>query len=226
MESLLILLAAALTLLAASALATGWRAGSARLAARFGHPELSMAVKGLELPAYDPRAFRAMGLALATSTRGGCHLRAYMISPEALGAPGTVSRFSMAGKAALVKLYQDLSAVVDSMGMCIFTTLALNPDHYARLLATVTGIECSTEGMLAVGERIWNLERLFNMREGFARDDDTLPLRLVQERPPGGHSKATPIEDLGPMLEAYYRARGWDPSGCPTPETLARLGLG
>jgi aldehyde:ferredoxin oxidoreductase len=200
--------------------------GSARLAACFGHPELSMAVKGLELPAYDPRAFRAMALALATSTRGGCHLRAYMISPEALGAPGTVSRFSMAGKAALVKLYQDLSAVVDSMGMCIFTTLALNPDHYARLLATVTGIECSTEGMLAAGERIWNLERLFNMREGFARADDTLPLRLVQERLPGGHSKATPIEDLGPMLEVYYQARGWDTSGCPTPETLARLGLG
>jgi aldehyde:ferredoxin oxidoreductase len=200
--------------------------GSARLAARFGHPELSMSVKGLELPAYDPRAFRAMALALATSSRGGCHLRAYMIGPEAMGAPGAVSRFSMAGKARLVKLYQDLSAVIDSMGMCIFTAFALNPDHYARLLATVTGIERTTEEMLAAGERIWNLERRFNIREGFTRADDTLPLRLLQEPLPGGHSKATPIEDLGSMLDAYYQVRGWDANGRPTPETLTRLGLG
>ncbi|MFQ6100802.1 MAG: aldehyde ferredoxin oxidoreductase family protein [Anaerolineae bacterium] len=200
--------------------------GSSRLAARFDHPELSMSVKGLELPAYDPRAFRAMALAFATSSRGGCHLRAYMIGPEAMGAPGTVSRFSMAGKAALVKLYQDLSAVIDSMGVCIFTAFALNPDHYARLLATVTGIERTTEEMLAAGERVWNLERLFNVREGFTRADDALPLRLVRERLPGGHSKATPIEDLEPMLEAYYQVRGWDTNGCPTSEALARLGLG
>jgi aldehyde:ferredoxin oxidoreductase len=200
--------------------------GSARLAARFGHPELSMSVKGLELPAYDPRAFRAMALALATSSRGGCHLRAYMIGPEAMGAPGTVDRFSIAGKASLVKLYQDLSAVVDSLGMCIFTAFALNPDHYARLLAAVTGIERTTEETLAAGERIWNLERLFNLREGFTRADDTLPPRLLQERLPGGHSKATPIRDLEPMLEAYYQVRGWDADGSPSPETLVRLGLG
>jgi aldehyde:ferredoxin oxidoreductase len=200
--------------------------GSSRLAARFGQPEFSMSVKRLELPAYDPRAFRAMALALATSSRGGCHLRAYMIGPEAMGAPGTVSRFSTAGKAALVKLYQDLSAVVDSMGMCIFTSFALNPDHYARLLAAVTGIERTTDETLAAGERIWNLERLFNMREGFTRADDTLPLRLLQERLPGGHSKATLLEDLEPMLDAYYQTRGWDAEGCPTSGLLARLGLG
>jgi len=198
--------------------------GSARLAARFGQPHLSMSVKGLELPAYDPRAFRAMGLAYATSPRGGCHLRAYMISPEALATPGTSDRFSARGKAELVKLYQDLSAVIDSLGMCIFTTFALNPDHYARLLAAATGIERSTEEMLTVGERIWNLERLYNLREGFGRAEDTLPPRLLEERLPGGHSKAAPV-DLEPMLEAYYRLRGWDVEGRPTPETLARLGL-
>jgi aldehyde:ferredoxin oxidoreductase len=199
--------------------------GSSRLAASYGHPELSMSVKQLELPGYDPRAFRAMALALATSSRGGCHLRAYMIGPEAMGAPGTVDRFSTDGKAALVKLYQDLSAVVDSMGVCIFTAFALNPDHYARLLATVTGIKRTTEETLTAGERTWNLERLFNMREGFTRADDTLPLRLLEEPLPGGHSKAQPVEDLELMLEAYYEARGWDTNGCPTPETLARLGL-
>lgn len=198
--------------------------GSVRLAACFGHPELSMSVKGLELPAYDPRAFRAMAVALATSNRGGCHLRAYMIGPEAMATPGAVDRFSESGKAALVKLYQDLSAVIDSMGMCLFTAFALNPDHYARLLAAVTGIGYTTEEMLTVGERIWNLERLFNAREGFTRADDVLPSRLAQERLPGGHSKAEPV-DLGPMLAAYYQVRGWDAGGHPTPETLARLEL-
>jgi aldehyde:ferredoxin oxidoreductase len=198
--------------------------GSARLAARFGHPELSMSVKGLELPAYDPRAFQAMALAFATSSRGGCHLRAYMIGPEAMGAPGTVDRFSTSGKATLVKLYQDLSTVIDSAGMCIFTAFALNPDHYARLLATVTGIARGTDEMLLVGERIWNLERLFNLREGFTSADDTLPARITQEALPGGHSKARPV-DLEPMLRAYYEVRGWDAEGRPTPETLARLGL-
>jgi len=199
--------------------------GSARLAARFGNPGLSMSVKGLELPAYDPRAFRAMAVALATSSRGGCHLRAYMIGPEALGTPGTVDRFSTSGKAALVKLYQDLGAVVDSMGLCLFSSFALNPEHYARLLTTVTGVERDADEMLTVGERIWNLERLFNLREGFTRADDTLPPRLLRERLPGGHSKAEPV-DLEPMLTAYYRARGWDEEGRPAPETLARLGLG
>lgn len=199
--------------------------GSARLAARFDHPELSMSVKGLELPGYDPRAFRAMALALATSNRGGCHLRAYLIGPEAIATPGAVDRFSAAGKAGLVKLYQDLSAVVDSMGVCIFSTLALSPDHYARLLATATGIERTTGETLAAGERIWNLERLFNAREGFTRADDTLPPRLMREPLPGGHSKAHPVEDLESLLGTYYEARGWDADGCPGSELVAQLGL-
>ncbi|MBN1956056.1 MAG: aldehyde ferredoxin oxidoreductase family protein [Anaerolineae bacterium] len=199
--------------------------GSARLAARFGHPELAMSVKGMELPAYDPRAFRAMALALATSNRGGCHLRAYMIAPEAMSTPTSVDRFATSGKATLVKLYQDLSAVVDSMGMCIFTTFALNPAHYAALLAATTGIERSAEQVLEAGERIWLLERLFNAREGFTRRDDTLPQRLLQESLPGGHSKAQPVEELAAMLDAYYQARGWDRQGHPQADTLARLGL-
>jgi aldehyde:ferredoxin oxidoreductase len=199
--------------------------GSARLAARFGHPELSMSVKGLELPAYDPRAFRAMALAFATSPRGACHLRAYMIGPEAMATPGSIDRFSTAGKAALVRLYQDLSAAIDSLGLCIFTCFALNPDHYAHLLAAVTGEEWTTEALLAAGERIWNLERLFNLREGFSRQDDTLPWRILHQALPGGHSKAQAVTELEAMLDAYYQARGWDAAGRPTPSTLARLGL-
>lgn len=198
--------------------------GSARLASRFGRPGTSMSVKGLELPAYDPRAFQGMALALATASRGGCHLRAYLIAPEALGTPTDVNRFARSGKPALVKLYQDLSAVVDSMGLCLFTTFALNPDHYARLLATATGVERSTQEMLTIGERIYNLERLFNQREGFSRIDDTLPDRILNQPLTAGNSKGRTVE-LEPMLEEYYHLRGWDSEGRPTPETLARLGL-
>jgi aldehyde:ferredoxin oxidoreductase len=198
--------------------------GSLRLATRFGHPELSMSVKGLELAAYDPRGFKSMGLAYATSTRGGCHLRAYFVGPEALATPYAVDRFGTEGKAALVILYQDLSAVIDSMGLCMFTIFALNPEHYASLLSSVTGEPLDGRQLLALGERIWNLERLFNLRDGYARKDDALPPRFSQETLPRGHSK-NQVVDLEPLLEEYYRLRGWDAHGVPTREKLEELGL-
>jgi aldehyde:ferredoxin oxidoreductase len=198
--------------------------GSLRLASRYGHPELSMSVKGLELAAYDPRGFKSMGLAYATSTRGGCHLRAYFIGPEALATPYAVDRFATAGKAALVILYQDLSALIDSLGLCIFTIFALNPEHYASLLSTVTGEPVHGKQILRIGERIWNLERLFNLREGFTSEDDTLPPRFSQETLPRGHSKGQ-TADLAPLLEEYYELRGWDTSGVPGAQKLEELGL-
>jgi aldehyde:ferredoxin oxidoreductase len=198
--------------------------GSQRLASRFGHPELSMSVKGLELPAYDPRGFRSMALAYATSPRGGCHLRAYFIGPEALATPYAVDRFGTEGKAALVILYQDLSALIDSLGLCMFTIFALSPEQYASLLSAVTGEPVDGKGILSIGERIWNLERLFNLREGFTRKDDVLPPRFSQETLPRGHSKKQVVE-LGPLLEEYYRLRGWDVDGVPTEAKLAELGL-
>jgi len=198
--------------------------GSCRLASRFGHPELSMSVKGLELPAYDPRGFKSMGLAYATSPRGGCHLRAYFIGPEALATPYAVDRFGSEGKAALVILYQDLSALIDSLGLCMFTIFALSPEHYASLLSTVTGEPLSGREILGIGERIWNLERLFNLREGFTNNDDALPSRFSQEMLPRGHSK-NQVVDLEPLLAEYYRLRGWDAEGIPTEAKLAALGL-
>ena len=155
--------------------------GSLRLAKRFGHPQVSMSVKGLEMPAYDPRAFAGMALAYATSNRGACHLRSFVISPEALSNPVLLDRFSSEGKAALVKLYQDLTAVVDASGMCLFTLFALNPDFYADLIAGTTGLDLDGHGLLEIGERIWSLERLFNNREGFTRADDRLPERFSKE---------------------------------------------
>lgn len=199
--------------------------GSKRLAESFGHPELAMHSKGLELPAYDPRGFAGMGLALASANRGGCHVRNFLIGCEAVATPVPVSRFSAAGKAGITKLYQDLTAAIDSIGACLFSFFALSPQHYARMLEAVTGIERDANGLLLAGERIWNLERLFNLREGFTRDDDTLPRRLLAEPLTEGHSKDRTV-DLKSMLDEYYSKRGWDKKGAPSKEKLSELGLG
>ena len=121
-------------------------------------------------------------------------------------------------------LYQDLSAVIDSMGLCIFTIFALNPEHYANLLSSVTGEPMDGRQLLALGERIWNMERLFNLRDGYARKDDSLPPRFSQETLPRGHSK-NQVVDLEPLLEEYYRLRAWDADGVPTKAKLEELGL-
>ena len=111
--------------------------GSQRFAEKYDHPELSMSVKSLELPAYDPRGVQGQGLSYATSNRGACHLRAYMISTEALGTPIPMDRFSASGKASIVSVYEDLSATIDSLILCRFTTFALSAVDYARLLSVI-----------------------------------------------------------------------------------------
>lgn len=198
--------------------------GCRRLAERFGHPELAMHVKGLELPAYDPRGFTGMGLAMATSNRGGCHVRNFLIGCEAIATPVPISRLTTSGKAGITKLYQDLTAAIDSLGACLFSYFALSPDHYAEMLQAVTGIERDSKDLIRAGERIWNLERLFNLREGFSRSDDTLPQRMLREPLSEGHSKGRVVE-LIPMLEEYYQIRGWDKDGVPTKDKLSELSL-
>jgi len=198
--------------------------GSKRLAEKYGHPELAMQVKGLELPAYDARGFKGMSIAYATSNRGGCHLRCYTVAAEGVATPFTIDRFSSAGKALIVKLYQENSAMIDSMGVCLFTAFALNPDHYALLLSAVTGLEISGDEYLKIGERIWNLERVYNNREGFTQKDDNLPERVLNEPFESGKSKNVKI-DLQPMLQEYYTLRGWNKEGIPTKEKLAELGI-
>jgi aldehyde:ferredoxin oxidoreductase len=198
--------------------------GSARFAARYGRPELSMSVKGLELPAYDPRGMKAQGLAFATSNRGGCHLRANMLGPEILGVPKMVDRFATLGKAGLLINLQNLNAVLDSLSVCKFTAFAMKEDYYARLLSAVWGETVEPQELLQLGERIWNAERLFNLAAGFGRADDTLPARLLHEPVPAGPS-AGHVVDLPPMLDEYYISRGWDDAGRPSPAKLERLGL-
>ncbi len=198
--------------------------GSFRLAQGCGHPEFSMSVKGLEMPAYDPRGVQGMGLAFAASNRGACHLRAYMTSPEILGNPGPVDRFKTDGKASLTILLQNISAAIDSMVLCRFSQFAMNPEHYARLLRTTTGVPFTAEELISIGERIYNLERVFNVREGFSRRHDMLPRRFLETPLSEGHSKNTTVA-LEPMLEEYYELRGWGANGIPTYNTLSELRL-
>ncbi|MCX8173438.1 MAG: aldehyde ferredoxin oxidoreductase family protein [Thermoplasmata archaeon] len=196
--------------------------GSYRFAKEYGAEEYSMSVKGLELPAYDPRGVQGMGLAYATSNRGGCHLRGYMTAPEVLGNPYMVDRLKTEGKAGLTVLLQNISAAVDSLVLCRFSQFGLNPEHYAEMLSAATGIDYSDTDLLLAGERIYNLERVYNVRARVP--GDTLPKRLLTEKLKEGHSKGYVVE-LDTMLRQYYEIRGWDENGVPLKETLKRLGL-
>lgn len=197
--------------------------GSQRLCEYYGHPEISMSVKKQELPAYDARGIQGIGLNYATSNRGGCHVRGYMISPEILAHPELLDRTVTDNKASWTKIFQDLTAVIDSMGMCLFTSFALNAEDYTNFLNAATGTEHTVTSLLDTGERIYNLERIFNKRAGMKPEDDKLPKRLLKEAIVDGPSKGLKSK-LDIMLPEYYKARGWE-NAFPTKETLQKLGL-
>jgi aldehyde:ferredoxin oxidoreductase len=198
--------------------------GSKRLTAKYGHPELSMSSKGQEFPAYDGRGIQGMGLAYATSNRGGCHLRGYTVASEVLGIPVKTDPLEHEGKPELVKAFQDATAAFDSSGLCIFTTFAWGLADLAPQMAAACGEQYTTEELEKIGERIWNMEREFNNRAGFTEKDDSLPPRLLNEAAKSGPAKGK-VSMLPVMLPKYYEARGWDPQGRPTAATKARLGL-
>ena len=198
--------------------------GSARLAEQYGEPELSMSVKKLELPAYDPRGVQGHGLQYATSNRGGCHVRGYMIAPEIVGLPEKLDPLSLEGKAVWVKAFQDLTAVIDSLGICLFTSFALSADDYKDLFNAIVGQDLTTEELWKTGDRIWNLERLFNLKAGVGPDQDRLPRRLVSEPIPSGPAKGN-VHRLPELLPEYYKERGWNEQGLPTEEKLAELAI-
>ena len=198
--------------------------GSFRLASKYGHPEMSMTVKGLEMPAYDPRGMQGQGLLYATSNRGACHMRGNMLGLEVLGLPKLIDRFQVQGKSSFVSLHQNSSAAIDSLVICKFTNMGVAEEYFARALTAVTGIHYATGDLIKVGERVWNLERLYNLREGFTRQDDTLPPRLLDEPIAEGPSKGW-VNKLEPMLAEYYRGRGWDENGVPKTEKLKDLSL-
>jgi len=198
--------------------------GSKRLCEKYGRPELSMTVKGQEFPAYDPRGIQGIGLAYATSNRGACHLRAYTVASEVLGIPVKTEMNDTDGKAELVKAFQDATAVVDSAGLCIFTTFAWGMDNIAPQIDAACEGDWSVENCLQTGERIWNMERLFNEAAGFTADDDKLPKRLLEEVIKHGPTEGQ-VNRLGEMLPNYYEARGWTADGKIPDETRKRLSL-
>ncbi|MDZ4187632.1 MAG: aldehyde ferredoxin oxidoreductase family protein [Hydrogenophaga sp.] len=198
--------------------------GSKRLTEKYGHPDLSMSVKGQEFPAYDGRAIQGIGLAYATSNRGACHLRGYTIASEVLGIPVKTDPVESEGKPELVKAFQDATAAFDSSGLCVFTTFAWGVADLAPQLQAACNEEFTTEELEKIGERIWNMEREFNNAAGFTAKDDSLPKRLLTEAAKTGASKGM-VSKLPEMLPKYYAARGWDPEGRPTAETKARLSL-
>ncbi len=198
--------------------------GSYRMAEKYGAPELSMSVKKLEMPAYDPRGMQGQGLVYATGNRGACHETGNMLGPEVLALPRLLDRFATQGKAGIVSVHQDSAAVIDSLVYCKFVNMAVAEEFFARTLTAVTGELFTEEDLMMVGERVWTLERLYNLREGFTNEDDTLPDRLLNDPVQEGPSEGF-VANLAPMLKEYYAFREWDENGVPRPEKLQELSL-
>ena len=190
------------------------------MAEKYGHPELFMGVKKQEFPGFHPQGFQILGLGYATSNRGACHLRNNAYYDD--------TRFQTVKQAPVAKIDQDYTAVIDSSGLChaiyVRDFTPWREEIVPRLLEAVTGAGYTRESMLLAGERIWNIERLFNLKAGLTANDDTLPKRILQQPMPEGPSKGQVVR-LGEMLPEYYMVRGWDKNGIPTPEKLAELGL-
>ncbi len=204
----------------------GWGAelalGARDLAALRGRPDLAPHIKGLELPAYDPRGSFGMGLGYATSDRGACHMRAFTAADDILG--GEAPPDSLEGKPALTVEQQDFSAAAWTGVWC--ANLYIDTDFLGAHFRHLWGRETSHEELMALGARIWNLGRLVNLREGFAREDDRLPVVLGVPHPDGAAAGRTVgDEEFQRALGEYYRLRGWDADGVPTEETLTRLSL-
>jgi aldehyde:ferredoxin oxidoreductase len=200
--------------------------GGYRLAEHYGHPELFQGSKKQDFAAYDARGAQGMGLGYATSNRGACHLRGYSMTVEWFAPPDQrVDPFDPKGKGMVQKQMQDKAAAEDAVGVCTFASFgATQPETLAPMYNACTGENLSVEEWMTAGDRIWNLERLFNNRAGLSRKDDSLPPRMTREPLTNGavHNQVVHLEE---MLREYYEVRGWDSDGNPTAETLARLGI-
>jgi aldehyde:ferredoxin oxidoreductase len=183
-----------------------------------------MSVKNQEFPAYDSRGIQGMGLTYATSNRGACHQRSYTVASEVLGIPVKTDPLTTEGKPELVKAFQDATSVFDSAGICIFTSFAWTlTDVQPQVQAACEG-DWSMDKLNEVGERIWNMERQFNLAAGLTAKDDDLPPRLKTEPAKTGPAKGL-VNGIDKMRPEYYKIRGWDANGVPEKATLERLGL-
>ena len=206
--------------------------GSLRLARQYGHPELAMVSKGQEFAGYDPRGVQGMGLAYATSPIGASHMRGDPIYSEIVGIPKATDPLVTEGKAQLVIDFQDLSAVIDSAGLCVFFAgrFLIRPNQdtlpqgIMEFLNAATGADYELNELARAGERIFNAERLFLVKAGFSRKDDSLPPRLIKEPLPDGPARGH-VSQLEKMIDEYYQLRGWSENGIPTDNKLKELGL-
>lgn len=193
-----------------------------------GAEQYAMQVKGLEIPAYDPRGAKAHGLNMLTANIGADHCSGYA-GQEIFGAPvpRKVDRFSVEDKGSLTMWNQDKMAFLETGILCVFAATILTPELYGKLLSTVTGIKDFADPayLWRAGERIFNLERMFNVREGFSKKDDVYPERITKEAMASGPS-AGQVFEIEPLLKDYYQARGWDENGIPGQAKLNELGLG
>ena len=216
--------------------ATGYRegfgdelaAGSKLMGEKFKNPDVFMGSKGQEFPAYDPRGFQGMGIAYATCNRGACHLRAWTPGAETSGVfsdDPEENAHGTAGKSEWVVNEQHRSTAHDNTGLCLFVGFAGGGlETFVPITAAATGIDYTIDDFVKIGERTWNLERLWTLKAGLTKADDTLPKRLLTEGHKEGPSKGVTVH-LDVMLPIYYESRGWDEEGVPTPEKLAELGL-
>ena len=200
--------------------------GAARAAKAFGHPELAMTVKGQAIPAYDPRGLKGMGIGYATSNRGACHLRAYTPAAELGVMPFNslkVDPLEWKGKGELVAIFQNFHAFSDSMDICKFSAFAEGAEEYAQQYSAMVGIPFTADDVMKTGERIYNLERYYNNLVGFREGSDYLPKRFLEEPSdqPGSEGQVCELE---PMLEEYYKVRGWE-NGVVPEEKLKELDI-
>lgn len=206
--------------------------GTVRAAEKIGGlaREFTVHSKGLEFPAHDPRAYNSLAVGYATSNRGACHLQGFThglelsISVPELGFPEIMDRFSPNKKGALVATMQNLMCLYDSLKLCKFLIWGRTRAHHiVEWFNLVTGSQLDLSTFMLAGERIFNLKRMYNVRLGISRKDDTISPRILTRRKMGGAGLNLP--PLGQMLSEYYEVRGWDEVGIPRQETLQRLGL-
>ena len=205
--------------------------GSWRLASKYGHPELSITAKKLEFPSYDARGLKGMGLLYATSNIGASHMAGDTAYTELFGVGKKIDGLSYEGKAELTKHFQDIFALIDAAGLCVFVAIRYTldtangyiPTRVSEVINHATGSDYTPESLLETAERIYNLERLFLTKAGFTRADDTLAQRMSEPMPAGPVQGET--FDLDRLLDDYYATRGWDADGIPTQQRLKRLGI-
>lgn len=196
--------------------------GIKKLAAKTKTEAIALEVKGLEFPGYEPRGSYGMALAYATSDRGACHQRAFPAEQDAFG---NMDPFSFDERPELVKYLQDFNSAKDSLVIC--DMWRPSAETIAEIYQRITGFSMTADELLACGERIWNLGRLFNIREGFNIKDDVLPPRILHEKLLHGPAadKVFPVQEFDAAIRKYYSLRGWDAMGVPNKETLAGINL-